>query len=107
MGMARPLRAILRRIALVFVPSWKGGAMDAALKLPDRDLGVSADAFLGVTRSIKGQAWRERMSLEQSRLASAICQRHELPEPLGRILAARGATLENVPDLMAPTLRSM
>jgi single-stranded-DNA-specific exonuclease len=80
--------------------------MDAALKLVDREFGVS-EAFLGVTRSIKGQVWRERMTPEQARLAGAICQRHELPEPLGRILAARGATLDNVPDLMAPTLRSM
>jgi single-stranded-DNA-specific exonuclease len=81
--------------------------MDAALRLPEQEFGASQDAFLAVTRSVKGQTWRERMTPEQSRLAAAICQRHDLPEPLGRILAARGATLDNVPDLLAPTLRSM
>ncbi len=81
--------------------------MDAALRLQDQDEREERAAFLGVTRSIKEQIWRERLTPDQSRLAAAICQRHDLPELLGRILAARGATLENVPDLMAPTLRAM
>src|SRR5262249_23820570 len=50
---------------------------------------------------------RERLTASEARLAAAICQRHELPEQLGRILAARGATLENVPLLMTPTLRAL
>ncbi len=81
--------------------------MDAALKLRDqRDRG-KADAFLGVTQSVKGQMWRERLTPELARLAAAICQRHELPDLLGRILAARGASLEGVPDMMAPTLKAL
>lgn len=64
-------------------------------------------AFLGVVTSVKGQRWRERLTSEQARLAAAISQRHDLPELLGRILAARGATLETVPDLMAPTIKAM
>ncbi|WP_088348845.1 MULTISPECIES: single-stranded-DNA-specific exonuclease RecJ [Rhodomicrobium] len=63
--------------------------------------------FLGVMRSVKGQVWRERLSAEQARLAAAICQHHDLPELLGRILAARGGTLENIPDMMAPTLKAL
>ncbi len=81
--------------------------MDAALKLRDEDDRQARGAFLGVTRSIKGQIWRERLTASEARLATAICQKHELPDLLGRILAARGATLDNVPDLMAPTLRAM
>ncbi len=81
--------------------------MSAALKLTDEEAGVDDGAFLGVTRSLKEQVWRERLTGDQTRLAAAISQTHDLPELLGRILAARGATLETVPDLMAPTLRAM
>lgn len=81
--------------------------MDAALKLWDHGGRGPDSAFLGVTQSIKGQMWRERLTPDQSRLAAAICQRHELPELLGRILAARGATIESVPDMMAPTLKAL
>ncbi len=81
--------------------------MDAALKLQDAGEDRGNDAFLGVTRSVKEQIWRERLSPDQARLAAAISQKYELPDLLGRILAARGATLDNVPDLMAPTLRAM
>ncbi len=80
--------------------------MDAALKLSRED-GQGPGAFLGVTRSVKGQTWRERLSPDQARLAAAISQRHELPDLLGRILAARGATLDNIPDMLAPTLKSL
>jgi single-stranded-DNA-specific exonuclease len=106
MGIAQAFYELFRRIGLAYPPQNKGGAMDAALKLPDV-AGHDRGAFLGVTRSIKGQLWRERLTFEQSRLAGAISQRHDLPELLGRILAARGATLDNIPDLMAPTLRAM
>ena len=71
--------------------------MDAALKLWEHGDRGPDSAFLGVTQSIKGQRWRERLTPDQARLATAICQRHELPDLLGRILAARGATIENVP----------
>jgi single-stranded-DNA-specific exonuclease len=81
--------------------------MDVALKLRDDDLGGEQNAFLGVTRSVKEQIWRERLTPQEARLAAAICQQQELPDLLGRILAARGATLENVADLMAPTLKAM
>jgi single-stranded-DNA-specific exonuclease len=79
--------------------------MNPALKLRDDLEGVSA--FLGVTRSVKGQMWRERLTADQSRLAAAICQQHTLPDLLGRILAARGGTLDNVPDLMGPTIKAL
>jgi single-stranded-DNA-specific exonuclease len=78
--------------------------MDAALKLRfDRE----ADTFLGITRSLKGLRWRERLRPDEARLCAAICQRHDLPDLLGRILSARGGTLENIPDLLNPTLRAL
>lgn len=81
--------------------------MNAALKLQGEDVREDQAAYLGVTRSIKEQIWRERLNPQQTRLATAICQQQELPDLLGRILAARGATLENVATLMAPTLKAM
>jgi single-stranded-DNA-specific exonuclease len=78
--------------------------MNVALKLQGEDVQEDQAAFLGVTRSVKEQVWRERLNPQQTRLATAICQQQDLPDLLGRILAARGATLENVATLMAPTL---
>ncbi len=80
--------------------------MDAALRLRPEDE-TGNPAFLGVERSVKGQRWRERLSPEQARVAAAVSQRHELPELLGRILAARGATLENVETLLAPVIKTL
>ncbi|MBX2806499.1 MAG: single-stranded-DNA-specific exonuclease RecJ [Hyphomicrobiales bacterium] len=81
--------------------------MTVALERQDEDLQEDQAAYLGVTRSIKEQVWRERLKPQQTRLATAICQQQDLPDLLGRILAARGATLENVATLMAPTLKAM
>jgi single-stranded-DNA-specific exonuclease len=78
-----------------------------ALKLLGEDEHEDRAVFLGVTRSVKEQVWRERLTPDQARLATAISQQHDLPDLLGRILAARGATLDNVSDLMAPTLRAL
>jgi single-stranded-DNA-specific exonuclease len=81
--------------------------MEAMRRGSSRIADAEQTAFLGVVTSAKGQRWRERLTLEQARLAAAISQRHDLPELLGRILAARGATLETVPNLMAPTIKAM
>jgi single-stranded-DNA-specific exonuclease len=81
--------------------------MKAAMQLQNGSHPTDQALFLGVSNSVKGQRWRERLSPEQARLASAITQQHDLPELLGRILAARGATLDNVPSLMAPTLKAL
>ncbi|CAN5514161.1 single-stranded-DNA-specific exonuclease RecJ [soil metagenome] len=66
---------------------------------------MSAAAFLGVTRSLSGRIWRERPTDE--RLAAAIAQRHDLPEILGRVLAARGVALDDVELYLNPTLRRL
>jgi single-stranded-DNA-specific exonuclease len=56
-----------------------------------------------VERSISGRCWRWRD--HDAAQALAICQRIDLPEVVGRILAGRGIALDGVPAFMAPRLR--
>jgi single-stranded-DNA-specific exonuclease len=63
--------------------------------------------YLGVTSSARGLEWRERLALEKTPLAAAICQRHGVHELVGRILASRGARLEDVEDWLNPTLKRL
>jgi single-stranded-DNA-specific exonuclease len=56
-----------------------------------------------VERSISGRCWRWRD--HDAAQALAICQRGELPEVVGRILAGRGIGLDGVPAFMTPRLR--
>ncbi len=62
-----------------------------------------SDAVLGVEASVSGRFWRSR--LEDPRLAAQISQTHDLPEPVGRVLAARGVSAEAVEDFLHPRLR--
>ena len=61
--------------------------------------------ILDVSRSLSGRAWRAR--LDNDRDALAICQRHDLPDLLGRVLAARSVPLDLVDRYLNPTLRSL
>ena len=63
------------------------------------------DPFLNVARSAKGQRWMARLG--DTRLAEAISQRLELPEILGRVMAARGVALEDAENFLNPTLRGL
>lgn len=58
-----------------------------------------------VEQSFSGRAWQLRPVEEK--LALAISQRLDLPEILGRILAARGFGLEEVPGFLEPKLRDV
>ena len=58
---------------------------------------------LGVSRSLSGKLWLERGGDE--RLALAIAQRWQVPELIGRLLAARGQTLDSVEGFLNPRLR--
>jgi len=60
-------------------------------------------AFLGIERSVRGNRWE--IAEADERLALAIAQRFELPEIVGRLLAARGIGLDDVEDFLTPTLR--
>jgi single-stranded-DNA-specific exonuclease len=62
-------------------------------------------AFLNVERSACGRRWKPR--LEDQRIAEAISQRHELPEILGRVLAARGVGVEEAEAFLNPTIRTL
>lgn len=59
--------------------------------------------FLGVERSLTGKRWEER--LEEARLGLALSQQLGLPEIIGRVLAARGVTVEEAERFLNPTLR--
>ena len=62
-------------------------------------------SFLNVERSATGRRWEAR--LDDSRMAEAISQRHELPDILGRVLAARGVDVEGAEAFLTPTLRAL
>ena len=62
--------------------------------------GASARA---VERSVSGRCWRWRD--HDAALALEISQRGDLPEVIGRILAARGVRLDGVPAFIQPRLR--
>ena len=54
---------------------------------------------------MSGRRWVARLGDE--RLAEAISQRHELPEILGRVMAARGVGLDDAEAFLNPTIRSL
>jgi single-stranded-DNA-specific exonuclease len=61
--------------------------------------------FLGVERSVTGKFWRQRPSDE--RMGLAIAQRMLVPEIVGRLLAARGQTLDTAESFLSPRLRDL
>ena len=61
--------------------------------------------FLDVERSLSGRRWTSR--LQDERLAQAIAEHHELPEILGRVMAARGVGLDEAEAFLNPTIRSL
>ncbi|MGI9422815.1 MAG: single-stranded-DNA-specific exonuclease RecJ [Hyphomicrobiaceae bacterium] len=71
------------------------------------DVEPEADCFLGVRRSAKGLKWSERLSPGCINTALAIAQRYDLPELLGRVLAARDVTLEDVETFLEPSIRAL
>jgi single-stranded-DNA-specific exonuclease len=64
------------------------------------------EAFLGVETSTTGRRW-VGPGLEVERLGLAIAQTQELPEIVGRVMAARGVTPETAADYLKPTLRAL
>ena len=74
-----------------------------AKAVPAEDSG----AFLGVMHSARGLAWRERLPISDSNRATMISQRHGLPELLGRVIAARGITVDDTPVFLDPTLKAL
>ncbi len=64
-------------------------------------------AFLDVSQSARGYVWRERLPRDAQNLALAISQQHGLPELLGRVLAARGVALSDVPVFLDPSVKAL
>ena len=60
---------------------------------------------LGVGLSLSGRRWLWRPAEE--RTALAIAQRLNLPELVGRLLAARGVGIDQAADFLDPTLRAL
>ena len=56
------------------------------------------ESVLGVERSLSGRLWRSRLT--DSRAAAQLSQQLDLPEMVGRVLAARGVTLETAEDFL-------
>jgi single-stranded-DNA-specific exonuclease len=67
----------------------------------------AAPAFLGVTSSISGRAWTDRLGDAETRIAQAIAQRSGISEVLARILAGRGVSIEGAEDYLNPTIRAL
>lgn len=83
---------------------WRG-PMGAVRKLKTID--AAEGAYLGVTTSARGLAWRERLDPAAAKTATTISQRHGLPDLLGRVLAARGVSLDEVPVALDPTIKAL
>ena len=64
-------------------------------------------AFLGVSRSLTGKLWRDRLDARGAAQAQAIAQRHQLPEMLARLLAGREVAIDAVEDFLDPTVRRL
>lgn len=60
---------------------------------------------LGVGSSITGRRWLQREA--EDRVALGIAQRLEVPEVVGRLLAARGVEAEAAAHFLTPTLRAL
>jgi single-stranded-DNA-specific exonuclease len=57
--------------------------MGAVRKTVQVEIDAAAGAYLGVTASARGLAWRDRLDAAAAKTAIAISQRHALPELLG------------------------
>ena len=61
--------------------------------------------LLNVERSLTGKRWEAR--LDDGRAGLTLAQRLELPEIVGRLLAARGVNSESAALFLNPTLRDL
>lgn len=67
--------------------------------------GGAAPAFLGVSRSLSGRAWRQRPA--DAAVIRAHMQGQGLSELLARALAARGVRADQGSDFLTPTLKAL
>ena len=81
--------------------------MGALKKRSPKTAEFGRETFLDVCRSARGLMWRERLAPEHRNVALAISQQHDLPELLGRVLAARGVKLDGVATFLDPTIKAL
>ena len=63
------------------------------------------NTVLGVERSLNQRRWVWRVG--EDRVGLGIAQRHDLPEIIGRLLAARGVGIDGAASFLDPTLRTL
>jgi len=63
--------------------------------------------FLGVEKSVRGRAWRDRLDARGTALALAIAQRHGVPDMLARILAGRGIEAADADGYLDPAVKRL
>jgi single-stranded-DNA-specific exonuclease len=63
--------------------------------------------FLGVEKSARGRAWRDRLDARGTALALAIAQRHGVQEMLARILAGRGVEAADAESYLDPAVKRL
>jgi single-stranded-DNA-specific exonuclease len=63
--------------------------------------------FLGVARSARGRAWRDRLDARGTAGALAITQRHGVPDMLARILAGRGVGVADAESYLDPAVKRL
>ncbi|MFN3350892.1 single-stranded-DNA-specific exonuclease RecJ [Pseudorhodoplanes sp.] len=78
-------------------------ALPAFSALPD----AQPRFFLGVEKSVRGLAWRDRLDARGNALALAIAQHHGVPEMLARILAGRGVNAADAESYLDPTVKRL
>lgn len=78
-----------------------------ALAKSTGDADGADEHFLGVVRSVRGLRWRQRLTSDLHNTALAIAQRYDLPELLGRVLAARNVGLGDVETFLEPSIRKL
>ncbi|MEQ1770810.1 MAG: single-stranded-DNA-specific exonuclease RecJ [Devosia sp.] len=67
-----------------------------------------AGNFLGVSKSLSGRAWVDRLGDAGSRTATAITQRNPgISEILARVLAGRGVGIDEAEAYLNPTIRDL
>lgn len=66
---------------------------------------MAGEPYLGVTRSALQRRWHDRLTPELAREAQAIGATHGLSDVLARVIASRGATIDNTAAFLEPRLR--
>ncbi len=91
------------------MPRYEGGMAQPALSNLTRptDQGAAHRTFLDVERSLTGRRWAERLDGAAAKTATAIAQRHELPDLVARVLAGRHVSADEAPSFLSPSLKDL